>query len=120
MKLPRLACGCYGHPGREGTARVAILHIMVLASDIGSLLESDPAYWGGRPFIRGKGVTVHRVAIAHLNGMSPAAIAADYDLELAEVHAALAHYFAHRAAIDADIEEYDAESADLARGSKGQ
>lgn len=93
---------------------------MVLASDIGSLLESDPAYWGGRPFIRGKGVTVHRVAIAHTHGMSPADIAGDYDLELAEVHAALAHYFAHRAAIEADIEEYDAESARLAQGQSGR
>jgi len=58
---------------------------MVLASDIGSMLESNPAYWGGRPYVRGKGVTVHRIAIAHSHGLSPAEIATDYGLELAEV-----------------------------------
>jgi uncharacterized protein (DUF433 family) len=92
---------------------------MVLASDIGSMLESDPAYWGGRPFVRGKRVTVHRIAIAHKQGMSPADIATDYDLELAEVYAALAHYFAHQDGIDADIEAYDAESDQIARAMDG-
>ena len=92
---------------------------MVLASDIGSMLESSPAYWGGRPYVRGKRVTVHRIAIAHSQGMSPADIAAGYDLELAEVHAALAHYFAHQRDIDADIAAYDAESERLGRTMDG-
>ena len=92
---------------------------MVLASDIGSMLESNPAYWGGRPYVRGKGVTVHRIAIAHSHGMSPAEIATDYGLELAEVHAALAHYFAHQQLIDADIDAYDAESERIARATEG-
>jgi len=35
-------------------------------------------------------------------------IAADYDLALAEVHAALAYYFDHQADIDRDIKEDEA------------
>jgi uncharacterized protein (DUF433 family) len=91
---------------------------VVLASDIGALLESDPAYWGGHPYVRGKGFTVHRIAIAHSHGMSPAGIAADYGLEMAGVHAALAHYFAHQPAIDADTGAYDAESERISRAAE--
>ncbi len=92
---------------------------MVLASDIGSMFESNPACWGGRPYVRGKRVTVHRIAIAHSQGLSPPEIATDYGLELAEVHAALAHYFAHQQLIDADSDAYDAESERIARTAEG-
>lgn len=87
---------------------------MAVAFDIGSMLDSDPGYWGGRPFIRGKRVTVHRIAIAHTNGSPAAAIAEDFDLELAEVYAALAYYFVNQQAVDADIDAYDVESLQLA------
>lgn len=90
---------------------------MAVAFDIGSMLDSDPGYWGGRPFIRGKRVTVHRIAIAHAAGSPAPAIADDFDLELAEVHAALAYYFVNQQAVDADIDAYDAESLTLANSS---
>jgi len=91
---------------------------MAVAIDIGQLLDSDPAYWGGRPFVRAKRVTVQRIAIAHLNGMPPEAIAEDYDLEPAEVHAALTYYFLHRAEVDADIAAYDDETDRLAENAR--
>ena len=84
---------------------------MAITFDIGSLLDSDPGYYGGRPFIRGKRVTVQRVAIVHNGGRSAEAISVDFRLEPAEVHAALAYYFANKDEIDADViaqdEEYD-------------
>ena len=90
---------------------------MAVSFDIGSLLDSDPGFWEGRPFIRGKRVTVHRIAIAHAQGRSATEIADDFDLELSEVHAALAYYFVNQRAVDADIDTYDAESLSIASQS---
>jgi uncharacterized protein (DUF433 family) len=90
------------------------LDSMAVTFDIGSLLDSDPAYWEGRPFVRGKRVTVQRIAIAHARGESASQIADDYDLELAEVHAALTYYFVNKDQIDADVAAYDAETERIA------
>lgn len=90
---------------------------MAVAFDIGSMLDSDPGYWDGRPFIRGKRVTVHRIAIAYSGGSPAGTIAEDLGLELAEVHAALAYYFVNQQTVDADIDAYDAESLRLANES---
>ena len=98
-------------PLRRYTQHVAI------TLDIGAFLDSDPSYWEGRPFIRGKRVTVHRIAIAHSQGRAVEEICDDYDLEPAEVHAALTLYFANREAIDADIDAYDAESERMANAT---
>lgn len=87
---------------------------MAVSFDIGSLLDSDPSFWDGRPFVRGKRVTVHRIAIAHALGSSAMEIADDFDLELSEVHAALAYYFVNQREVDEDIDTYDAESLLLA------
>jgi uncharacterized protein (DUF433 family) len=76
--------------------------------DIGTFLESDASFQGGRPFIRGKRVTVQRVAILYSQGMTDADIAEDFNLDLAEVHAALCYYLANRDAIDADVRGQDA------------
>jgi uncharacterized protein (DUF433 family) len=92
---------------------------MAVAFDIGTFLDSDPGYWDGRPFIRGKRVTVHRIAIAYSQGRTVAEICDDHDLDPAEVHAALAFYLARREAIDADIDAYDAESERIANASAG-
>lgn len=87
---------------------------MATLIDIAQLLDSSPDYWGGRPFVRGKGITVQRIAIAHQRGESPAQIAEDYELEPAEVHAALTFYYLHKAEMDSDIAAYDAETERLA------
>jgi uncharacterized protein (DUF433 family) len=87
---------------------------MSAAFDIGTLLDSGPTYFGGRPFIRGKRVTVQRIGIVYNEGRSPERIADDLILTLPEVHAALAYYFANREAIDADIKEQDEEYDRLA------
>lgn len=61
---------------------------------------------GGKPRIRGRRITVEDIAIWHERlGKSADEIAAEYDLTLADVYAALAYYFDHRDAIDARMTE---------------
>jgi uncharacterized protein (DUF433 family) len=69
-------------------------------------IESTPGIVGGKPRIAGHRITVQDVAIWHERlGRSVDEIAADYDLSLAEVYAALAYYFDHRTEVDQGIEE---------------
>jgi len=59
---------------------------------------------GGKPRIAGHRITVQNVAIWHERlGKSADEIATEYDLTLADVYAALAYYFDHRAEIDESI-----------------
>ncbi|MCC6394424.1 MAG: DUF433 domain-containing protein [Bryobacterales bacterium] len=86
---------------------------MAAVTDIGSLIYSQPGLHGGRPCIAGTGVTVRRIAVLRNMGEGPEEIAANFGrLSLAQVHAALAYYYAHKTEIDADLEaeerEYDA------------
>ena len=82
---------------------------MSTAFDISTFIDSDPGYYGGRPFIRDKRVTVQRIGILYSEGLNAQEIAEDYNLCLPEVHAALCYYLANRDEIDADIKEQDAE-----------
>ncbi len=78
--------------------------------EIGSLITCTPGIKGGSPHVAGTGVTVKRIAGWHRMGMDPEQIAAQYGhLTLAQVHAALAYYYANRAEIDADLEDEAAE-----------
>lgn len=71
--------------------------------DIDRLLEVRPGFRGGRPCLRGTGITVHTIAAHHLQGMSPEEILDGFPrASLAGIHAALAYYYAHRAEVDAD------------------
>jgi uncharacterized protein (DUF433 family) len=81
-------------------------------TEIGKLITRTPGIKGERPHITGTGVTVKRIVGWHQMGMEPERIAAQYGhLSLAQVHAALAYYYANRQEIDTDIEteaaEYD-------------
>ena len=72
-------------------------------------IELTPDTAGGKPRIRGRRITVQNVAIWHERlGKSADEIAAEYDLTLADVYAALAYYFDHRAEIDQRIEQDNA------------
>ena len=71
--------------------------------------EIIPDVVGGKPRIAGHRITVQNIVIWHERlGKSPDEIAAEYDLTLADVYAALAYYFDHRAEIDLAIEESNA------------
>ncbi len=69
-------------------------------------IESRPGVLGGKPCIAGRRIAVEHVAVWHERlGRSADEIAGEYDLELADVYAALAYYFAHRQEIDQTIQE---------------
>src|SRR3990172_8594522 len=69
-------------------------------------IEITPGIAGGKPHIAGHRITVQDIAIWHERlGRSADEIAAEYELSLADVYAALAYYFDHRTEIDRSIEE---------------
>ncbi len=60
---------------------------------------------GGRPYIRGTGVSVQTVVEQIRLGRSPEQIVEDFDgvLTLAQVHDALSYFYEHQAEIEGDI-----------------
>ncbi len=73
---------------------------------LGQHIEITPGVAGGTPRIAGHRITVHNIAIWHERmGQSADEIATEYNLTLADIYAALAFYFDHRAEIDREIEE---------------
>jgi len=80
--------------------------------EIGSLITRSDGIKRGAPRIAGTGITVRTIARWHQQGVTPDEIAAKYaSLSLAQVHAALAHYYANREEVDADIVRQDEEAA---------
>lgn len=72
-------------------------------------IEMTPGIVGGKPRIAGRRITVANIAIWHERmGMSVDEIAAEYDLSLADIYAALAYYFDHQAEIDQAIQDDEA------------
>jgi uncharacterized protein (DUF433 family) len=82
--------------------------------DIADYLASDPAVYGGWVTIRGRRLPVSRLGLDHVHGMSVEELCENWDLLPAQVHAALSYFFAHRAEIERDVAEYDAESDRIA------
>jgi uncharacterized protein (DUF433 family) len=69
-------------------------------------IVQTPDICGGKPRIAGHRITVQNIAIWHDRlGWSADEIASEYDLELADIYAALAYYFAHREEINQSIRE---------------
>lgn len=67
-------------------------------------ITQDPAICGGKPCIAGRRIRVQDIYVWHeVVGMSADEIAASYDLNLAQVYAALTYYFEHAREIQADI-----------------
>ncbi|TAG93525.1 MAG: DUF433 domain-containing protein [Oscillatoriales cyanobacterium] len=92
---------------------------MPTLTDIGTLIISTPETCGNRPRIAGTRITVQRIAVWYKMGMKPEEIIAEIShLNLAQVHAALAYYYANKEQIDADIADEDAECDRLANEHK--
>ena len=84
--------------------------------DIGTFIDQREGYRGGRPFIVGTGVTVDSVSVLYrIDELGPEQIAAEMNLTLPQVHAALSFYLANKETIDREIEEYDRETAEIAK-----
>ena len=67
-------------------------------------IETSLGVAGGKARIAGHRITVLDIVIWHERlGKSVDEIASEYGLTLADVHAALAYYFDHRADIDKDM-----------------
>src|SRR5262249_11395956 len=72
-------------------------------------IEITPGVAGGKQRTAGHPITVQNSVIWHERiGKSVDEIATEYDLTLADVHAALAYYFDHRLEIDRSIAEGEA------------
>ncbi len=72
-------------------------------------IEITPDVAGGKPRIAGHRITVQNIAIWYERmGRTADEIAAEYNLTLAEVYAALAYYFDHRKEIERSIKEDEA------------
>jgi len=81
--------------------------------DIGSLITTSPDLQRGRPIIAGTGTSVRRIVTLYKQGYSADEIVADKPyLNLAQVHAALAYYYANQQIIDQDL---DAEATEYER-----
>jgi uncharacterized protein (DUF433 family) len=79
-------------------------------------IEITPGVAGGKPRIAGHRITVANIALWHERfGKSADEIAAEYDLSLADIYAALAYYFDHREEIEQSIKDGEAFAADLRR-----
>jgi uncharacterized protein (DUF433 family) len=72
------------------------------------LIAIVPGVNGPQPRIAGRGIKVKYLAVWHKDrGMSAEEIADQYDLSLAQVHAALAYYYIHQEEIDAELRADD-------------
>lgn len=64
----------------------------------------DPDVRGGSPVVAGTTIRVSDLAAYHVfDGLTADQLAAQFDLGLTEVHAALAYYYGHREEIDGEI-----------------
>jgi uncharacterized protein (DUF433 family) len=79
---------------------------MASVAALDQLIAITPGVCGGKPRIAGRRITVQNIAIWHERmGLSADQIATDYNLTLAEVHAALAYYFSNRDEIEQSIRD---------------
>jgi len=77
---------------------------MASVAALDQLIAITPGVCGGKARTAGRRITVENIAIWHERlGLSADQIASDYNLTLAEVHAALAYYFANRDEIEQSI-----------------
>jgi len=88
---------------------------MATVIEIGSLISRRPDIRGGRPCIAGTGVSVRRIAQWHNMGRIPEEIVETFGghLSLAQIHAALAYYYANQPEIDTELEAEDREAEAL-------
>ena len=77
---------------------------MATMTDIGAFITCTSDIRGGRPRIAGTGITVRRIAGWSKLGLAPEEMVHRIGhVTLAQVHAALAYYYANREEIEADI-----------------
>jgi uncharacterized protein (DUF433 family) len=79
---------------------------MATVTDIATLIVRSPETCGDRPRIAGTRVSVQQIATLHKEGLGPTDILNEYEfLNLAQIYAALAYYYANQAEIEAYLAE---------------
>jgi uncharacterized protein (DUF433 family) len=76
---------------------------MSTTQTLDGIIIRDAALRGGRPVIAGSGVTVRTVVGHYKLGLTAEEIAADMDLDLGRIYAALSYYHLNRDEIEADM-----------------
>jgi len=67
-------------------------------------IVSDPDIKNGQPIIAGTSIRVLDVVASHLyRGLSAEELAANFALDLGQIHAVLAFYYQHKAELDAQL-----------------
>ena len=80
------------------------------------MISRTPGIKGGTPHIAGTGVTVRTIVRWNRSGLLPEEIALRIGhISLAQVHAALAFYYANQEAMDREMAEEEAESDRIER-----
>lgn len=79
-----------------------------------NLIATNPDVRDGRPCIAGTGLRVTDVVMATIfHERTPGQIASDYEISLAQVHAALAYYYEHKDELDEDIRQQIEQAREL-------
>jgi uncharacterized protein (DUF433 family) len=74
------------------------------------MLTSTPEVCGGRVRIAGTRVTVLQIVTFYKQGETPEEMTLNFPhVSLAQIHAALAYYYAHQAAVEQELAEERAE-----------
>jgi uncharacterized protein (DUF433 family) len=85
-----------------------------------NLISSDPEMRSGRPVVAGTGVCVSDIVIAMLfHQRTPDELASDFDLSLAQVHAALAYYYEHKSELDEEMRQRRQKDIELKENHSG-
>jgi uncharacterized protein (DUF433 family) len=84
-------------------------------------IVSNPDVRGGKPIIDGTGLRVMDIAArVRFHQETPEQIAEGFQITMAQVHAALAYYFAHQEAIDRELDDETALIKDAKEKGIGQ
>ena len=80
------------------------------ATELGSMIQRRPGVNGGRPCVRGTGLSVLQLGSMLRYGFTAEAICAEYpQVEAVGIYAALAYYLANQELFDAELDEEAAE-----------
>jgi uncharacterized protein (DUF433 family) len=82
--------------------------------EIGSLIESVPDVYGGRPCLARSGFPIIQLVADYQAGMRAADFLEAYThIDEESIYAGLAYYLANKEALDAELEERNREAAEL-------
>jgi uncharacterized protein (DUF433 family) len=85
-----------------------------LPVDIGTLIARIPGIRGGQLHVVGAGVSLRTIVYMEREGLTPKEIVDDMPhLSLAQVHAALAYYYANKEQVDTEMAELEEEERQI-------